>query len=145
MRRGKTWFRIALPILTVLWIGFILSRSMKPANESHMESQYYLSHLRALIPGVSMFFVRKAAHFIEFFVLGLLLYWDVILLWRRSVLISAFAGLLVAASDELLQRMIPGRSGELADVLLDFCGVVMACLLAWSVSKPREKKRGTKT
>lgn len=144
MRSRKTWLRVVLPVLTILWIGFILSRSMKPANASHVESKYYLTQLRMLIPGVSMFLVRKAAHFVEFFVLGLLLFWDVSLLWRRCVPISAGAGLLVAAADELLQRTVPGRSGELTDVLLDFCGVITACLLAWGIAKIREKKRGNK-
>ena len=141
MRRSKKWLRIALPILTVLWIGFILSRSMKSGKDSSAESEFYYNLLHSVFPWITIFIVRKGAHFFEFFILGLLLYWDFRLLWRRSFWLPVLCGLLIAVADELLQRVIPERSGELADMLLDLSGVVTACLLAWLFCRLREKRR----
>ncbi len=141
MKRRIAWFRILAPILTVLWIGFIFSRSLKTGNESHTESTFYLDRFRSVFPGISMVLVRKGAHFLEFFVLGLLLFWDFRLLWRRSAILPALCGLLIAASDELLQSLTPERSCEWKDILLDFSGVAAACLLAWLISFLWEKRR----
>lgn len=141
MKGRKNWIRIVVPILTVLWIGFILSRSLKSGNASAAESRQYLGALRRVFPWVSMFLVRKGAHFAEFFILGLLLFWDFLLLWRRAFLLPCLCGLLIAATDELLQRLIPERSGEVKDALLDFSGVIAACLIAWGISVLLEKRR----
>lgn len=140
LRRSKNWIRLALPILTILWIAFILSRSLKTGDSSASESERYYSLLRSFIPGVTMFIVRKGAHFIEFFILGLLLFLDFRLLWKRSFWLPALCGLLVAVSDELLQLLVPERSGEIADMLLDFSGVAAACLLAMWISVIQDKR-----
>ena len=42
-------------------------------------------------------------------------------------------GTLYAASDEIHQLFVPGRSGQLRDVLLDSAGVAAGILLAWAV------------
>ena len=42
-------------------------------------------------------------------------------------------GTLYAASDEIHQLFVPGRSGQLRDVLLDSDGVAAGILLAWAV------------
>lgn len=72
-------------------------------------------------------FVRKAAHFSEYallacaFALNLLSYRrSKIFLVTGSVLLSA----IYAASDEFHQTFIPGRSGQISDVLLDTAGAL---------------------
>ncbi len=144
MKRKQTWLKVVLPVLTVLWIVFILTRSLKTGKASHAESVYCRNLLQRVCPGISMYLVRKGAHFIEFFVLGLLLFWDVWLFRRRSFWIPALAGLVIAVSDEMLQRIIPERSGELADILLDLSGVILACLAALGISALLDQKRGRK-
>ena len=42
-------------------------------------------------------------------------------------------GTLYAASDEIHQLFVPGRSGQLRDVFLDSAGVAAGILLAWAV------------
>jgi len=90
---------------------------------------------------VDMLLVRKLAHFTEYAVLGALLWLDWRLLGRDGLLLPLGAGLLFAAGDELLQTFIPGRSGELLDVLLDFSGVLAAVLPARLIRKRKENKR----
>ena len=117
-------------ILTVLWVWFILSRSAKPASESSEESGWVLELARKLIPEIEMHTVRKLAHFTEFAILGVLLWADCRLLKKSRWWTPLVAGLTVAAADEFFQTSVPGRSGQLSDVLLDFSGVLAAVLLA---------------
>ena len=69
---------------------------------------------------------RKIAHLTEFYLLGFLLVniWadgkKSITLWY--VLVAIFISLLYAGSDEYHQTMIPGRSGEVKDVVIDTTG-----------------------
>ena len=143
MRSNQRWKLAGLLLLDLVWIGFSLSRSMKPAAVSSSESGWVLNLVRAVFPFATMHLVRKAAHFIEYFVLGIL--HDAV--WRTAcksnLLVPILAGLFVAAADELLQRSIPGRSGQLSDVVLDFCGVLAACLLMRLLRILRAKTKKT--
>lgn len=135
--------RCLVPALlaTLLWLCFIYARSAQPASVSHEESSAVLELVRKLLPVASMKLVRKLAHFIEFAVLGGLLWLDWRLLARGRILLPLGAGLLFAAGDELLQTFIPGRSGEALDVALDFVGVCAAVLLAQYIRKRKERSR----
>lgn len=129
IRKGR-W---AALLLVALWIGFILLRSAKSASESNEESLALLEWLRRLFPGLTNHFVRKAAHFTEYFILGALLCAAWRLLGRGNALLPLGLCAAVACVDEfLIQVNTPGRSGELGDVLLDTLGALAGlgiCLL----------------
>lgn len=74
--------------------------------------------------------VRKTAHFAEYAILGFLLTGAASLGngWK-SFLQPGFTGALYAASDEFHQLFVPGRSGQISDVLLDSAGVCFGVLL----------------
>lgn len=134
--------RILFPLLTVLWFAFILARSLKNGVQSDSESGLVRSFLQGLFPGITMHFVRKLAHFLEYFLLGGLLLTDFRLYGRRSLFRPALLGLLAAGTDELVQRFVPQRSGELLDVLLDFSGVLTGILTAlglWALAEKRKR------
>ena len=140
--RGKSLLRALLPLATLLWLAFILTRSMKSGAASHAESSSTLTLLQRIAPFLTMRFVRKFAHFFEFFVLGGLLLADFRLFGCRRLVWPALLGLLATCADELIQRFVPARSGELADVLLDFSGVLAGCLAAvgaWTLVRRRRK------
>ena len=132
-------------LLSVLWTGFIFVRSLQPAEVSSAESSLSLVLLQRIFPGASMFFVRKAAHFAEYLILGLLLGAGFRTVRRCSVFLPLIPAIGVAASDELIQTMIPGRSGQVSDVLLDLSGTAAACVLAavWVWLRKRKKRRQT--
>ena len=134
----KSWKPALSLTLTALWLCFIYARSAQNAAVSHEESVSVLTLLLRLAPSLTLHTVRKLAHFTEFFILGGLLWLDWRLLERGKVLLPLGAGLLFAAGDELLQCFVPGRSGELADVLLDFCGVAAAVGLGCLLRRGRE-------
>lgn len=76
------------------------------------------------------FVVRKTAHCILYTVLGVLSFLSVVsyrnLKYRCRILISAAICLLYAASDEIHQLFVAGRSGEVRDICIDFCGSFLA-------------------
>lgn len=69
--------------------------------------------------------VRKTAHFLEYALLSAAIAFP---LWIRKyrgirlILLSVFAAALYAAADEFHQLFVPGRSGQIKDVLLDTAG-----------------------
>lgn len=93
-------------------------------------------------------FVRKGAHFAEFFVIGAVLTWVTLLLpggfkWER-VFLPLFFSLLAAVGDEFLQTFLD-RSGQVRDVVLDFagaaCGIGLVLLIARAHVKGKIGKR----
>ena len=94
-------------------------------------------------------FVRKTAHFTAYMGIGIMIAaamrtYDIKL--RYKLIIPAAIGLIYAASDELHQSFTPGRSPQVSDVLLDFCGVLtgiglitLICLIYIHIKKRRKK------
>ena len=84
------------------------------------------------------FFIRKGAHFFIYFLLGF--FWFLGLRKRVRdkwlvLLLSIMLAIGYASFDELQQSFNPGRTGLMADVLLDtagaFVGVLMAKILSF--------------
>ena len=74
--------------------------------------------------------VRKAAHFLEFAVLGALFFmffstFDGVIKKYRFVF-SLAAGFVYAVSDEVHQAFISGRACMAIDLLIDFSGILLA-------------------
>ena len=129
--RGKINTRtVIFAAACLLWLAFIFARSLKSADESTMESAWVLELVRKLIPSVSMHFVRKLAHFTEFFILGCLIFTAV-----RRILPSSAVCLAAAVADELLQSSVPGRSCQISDMLLDFCGSLAGILILFLIMR----------
>lgn len=88
---------------------------------------------QALVESLS-FVVRKGAHMFLYFVLtGLLLLALRTLIQHSGGRAAAAAALcaLLAGLDEYHQTFVPGRSGELRDVLVDLSGGCVFLLLWW--------------
>lgn len=122
--------------LTAVWILFIFFFSMQSGEESSQTSGGIVSLLvEVLFPqGFAYieqltFFIRKLAHFTEYFILGLLVL-QTLKQTRcpKQVLVSLVICVLVASCDETIQLFSGGRSGKVADVVLDsvgaWCGIM---------------------
>ncbi len=74
------------------------------------------------------FLVRKAAHISAYFVLGILIY-NLLKEYRlhiKHLIIASIAlAMLYACTDEIHQTFVPGRSGEVRDVLIDTAGAAV--------------------
>lgn len=134
--------RAALTLLTLGAVAFIFSNSFLPGEASGANSmsvvkalENVLSHVGIQVQ-ISEFFVRKAAHFLEFMLLGVLLMGTLRMYTprpSRHVTVALFSGLFVAVLDEWIQLYVPGRGSSVEDVLLDFGGLCFGVLLFFAV------------
>ena len=139
--------RFFLPsVLTLLWLCFIYGNSLQTGVESG-EASGQVHHIMnmpfeffGLGTPLSEYFIRKAAHFTEFFILGALVCADlwcfsVLTLRRRleySILVISSAlpvCTALAACDEYLQGFVDGRGSSVKDVLIDTSGAFTAILI----------------
>ena len=75
------------------------------------------------------FLIRKSAHFAEFSLLTLLVFFLARSYGLKKIncaIISLIYCLIFASTDEIHQLYVSGRSGEVRDVFLDFCGGVFS-------------------
>ena len=82
--------------------------------------------------------IRKLAHFSLYAVIGFLLMSLMStykLKQKNRILVSCSVGLLYAISDEIHQAFIPGRGPQIADVGIDFSGVVVGILISTLIIK----------
>lgn len=86
-------------------------------------------------PTLTEHLVRKLAHFSEFALAGVLGH-ICFSQWRKEmrfcILCTLFAGLFIALCDETIQLFVPGRSGQIMDVWIDFSGYV-AGMFVWAI------------
>ncbi|MBO5454571.1 MAG: VanZ family protein [Clostridia bacterium] len=80
--------------------------------------------------------VRKLAHFSIYAFLGgsllISFYYNFLSLRiKRNIFISQFLSIIYAISDEVHQMLIPGRNGNLFDVIIDSAGAFVGILLVF--------------
>lgn len=93
------------------------------------------------------FFVRKNAHFFAYMLLAILSLNAVRRSWSRgwmSMGVAFIISVLYAISDEVHQLFVPGRSGQVSDVLLDSIGALVGIVLYAGISHWSGKKRKLK-
>ena len=138
-------------VLMVIWMAIIFVMSARDGNESG-DMSHNVGRLigRIFMPGFEQmkeddqeayaenidFYVRKTAHAMEYTILGVLAslcfyYYEI----RHYAVMGFLLGVLYAASDEIHQVFVPGRSGQLTDVMLDSCGVLAGSLTCFLVIK----------
>lgn len=145
-------------VVTALYVLFIFSNSMQPADISSIESgsvlvlvQRFLAAVGAGQVGITEHIIRKLAHFTEYTVYGVLLsqcFRRFAAKADRQVLQKILLGFLVPFLDETIQLFVEGRSGQISDVWLDCAGVLFgtilfACIAALA-GRIREGKREKK-
>lgn len=145
MKRGKDdgqmkHIKKSIPwLLVIIWMGLIFCFSHQPASQSsHLSSgisQTLVTILGKIIPAMAdeadwmHYIIRKAAHLFVYMVLGFLVSHALansgVKGWRRFGLAMVIC-FLYAVSDEVHQVFIPGRSGQIGDVVIDSVGALLA-------------------
>jgi VanZ family protein len=143
----RTLLRSWLPV--VLWASLIYFFSTSTFT-SPQTSRILIPVLHWLLPGAAPQtldllheIARKCAHFVNYFVLGLLLFralrgpgkgWA--LRWALLAVLLAFG---YAASDEYHQSFVAGRGSSAMDALLDTTGAATAQAVAWAFLQARQR------
>lgn len=132
-------------VLIVSWMIFIFSMSSQTSEVSSNTSGETIKVVLSIIPKFSeqpeevkenmvedlQFITRKSAHFIGYMILGILSmllflqYDEVNKKPQFAFLISA----IYAICDEIHQLFVPGRAGQVRDVLIDSSGSLVGILI----------------
>ena len=138
-------------VLLVLWMGFIFSMSCENAEESSNTSGQTIKVVLTTVPEFEkqpeevkvniieelQFIVRKSAHFIGYMILGILasgliLYYGNI---NKKYLLAFLICVIYAISDEIHQLFVPGRAGQVRDVLIDSAGSLLGIIIVMAFEK----------
>ena len=132
VKRTMAW------VMAVMWMGVIFTMSAMPGEVSGQQSGAVVALLLALLPegllqairpDTLALLVRKGAHMAEYAVLCLLLARALRLSGARRPLVAAAAlSAAFAATDELHQSFVDGRSAMLTDVVIDTVGAALGAL-----------------
>lgn len=140
--------RLIFVLLSLAVAVLIFWFSHQPAEESSGDSRSFIMSVFNVLPVLSGMtegeklaiighihsFVRKTAHFSIYAVLGIcVVNWVVtyVASMKKALFYSAAVCFFYACTDEFHQLFIPGRSGELRDVLIDTCGAVTGILVVF--------------
>lgn len=152
--------RIIAVILLVIWAAVIFVMSAQPAKESSRLSGGIVTKVISVvcydfkdlsaerqtsITDTVTFIVRKTAHFLEYFILGLLAFvtantFRKYKFFVRTLSAAAFC-VLYAVSDEIHQYFVPGRACRFGDICIDTAGSILAIVLLASIVTIKKKRK----
>ena len=132
-------------ILPFLWMLVIFAFSHQPAAISDTQSGVFVEQLQAWLPaadsGFLTFIVRKSAHIFAYFVLGVLIFRSLRQTkLAKPVLWAPIICAVYAATDEFHQLFVPGRSGEVRDILIDTIAAITGVVITHLILKTTCKK-----
>lgn len=134
-------------ILVILWMTLIFIMSSSNSIESNNQSGYIVNYIANLFNITNLntlsYIVRKLAHLTEYFILGFLVI-NMITCYKKKTYISIIICILYAISDELHQSLVPGRSPQIKDIIIDSIGslsgiLTYLCILN-TINKYKRKK-----
>ncbi len=143
----------------VLIMVFIFWNSAQTAEQSTVTSESFTEKLLTVVlPSFSdlgeaerqtviadmQFIVRKSAHFLVYFALGVCCFSAINtyqIKTKNKVLTAIIICLLYATSDEIHQLFVVGRAGRATDVMIDLVGAVLGILLTLSIVAAHKKRK----
>lgn len=143
--KKQTALKIFLWVAMIAVMAAIFCFSAENADESGETSGAFVRAVLGLFPAYNkmrsaaqdalvesvMYAVRKLAHFSVYAGLGFFMH-SLVRQYtkKRTLLLTALFSAAYAASDELHQFFVPGRSCKVTDVFIDTAGAVVGALIA---------------
>ena len=140
-------------ILSIIWMSIIFYFSNQVASVSSAHSGGVINTLsNVFIIGdivkfmesidIAEFVVRKSAHMFVYLVLAILIFMSIYEKndTKEIYLKSMFFTFLYAVSDEIHQRFVEGRSGEVRDIFVDSFGAFLGLLIVYFIFRKIEKR-----
>lgn len=129
MRKILSW------TVVILWMAVIFNLSAQVAEQSNQLStgltEIIAKTIERFVPNINFdissfnHIVRKNAHFMAYLLLGILVLNALRrsgLYGHKSIILALLICILYAISDEAHQLFVPGRGGQLKDVIIDSAG-----------------------
>ena len=137
-----------LPVIIIMFIIFSLSKDGSTASDykSNGIADIILKsfNINNLDPFYLNILIRKLAHFIIYYILGFFvinaLYKTTNLSIFNIFILALLICIMYACSDELHQLFVPGRSGEVKDIIIDSNGSSVIILIYYFYLKIFVKK-----
>lgn len=139
--------KIIKTLLFVSWLILIYLLSTETGDQSGSLSDGILLSIAKLLKisdtkafvDTFGFFIRKLAHFSEYFILYILTY-ECFKEYNcpKLIVVSVLFCVLYASFDEFHQLFVDGRCGQLSDVIIDSSGSIVSCFL-WRLVKKNER------
>ncbi len=136
---------VAKVLLCVIWLGVIFYNGTRPGEISQKTSKEVIKVASAVmkIPKATLntpsikfskvnYYVRKNAHFFQYFIFSLFLcdaVKELKLYKATEIFLLLFILLLFPVLDEFIQKFIPGRTSLIFDIIIDFSGGVLAMVI----------------
>lgn len=146
-------------IAVILWMALIFHLSAQPATQSKEISRGITEVVVETVERVAPnraddidiqrvhHLIRKNAHFFSYLVLGVLVLNSLTRsgsLGVKDVTFALVICILYAISDEIHQLYVPGRRGELRDVIIDSLGSTVGIGMYLGFSKLRKREGNTR-
>jgi VanZ family protein len=148
------WLKLWWPALLWAVVISLLSTDLFTAENT---GHFIVPILHWMFPQASVetldfmhYMIRKSAHFVEYFVLSLLILRGIRAGRHSTRLAWALAAIALvggyAALDEYHQSFVPGRTAAVADVVLDTSGgiaaqVIAALVMLWGDVRRRDREK----
>ena len=133
--------KIVYLLCTILVVIFIFYNSMQNGDDSSKASMSVLTFINNIITNIGLDFqmegnfIRKLAHFVEFFIFGTFLMLTFVSFTNKTFSETGFPMFFVTfvpVVDEYIQIFSVGRASSVKDVLLDFfagmTGIILVCI-----------------
>lgn len=148
MHKRIGWGAASVFMLCIIWGNSMLPGSVS-STISSQASQGILSVIYSLIPNLPFdfysfhSFIRKAAHFGEYALLGICTYqWMKTYSIKKSLYYAFVICIICASADELIQYFTPNRLSKLSDVVLDSIGALCGASICQLMARRREYYAG---
>ncbi len=121
-------------ILTLLWLAMVLLQAFLPGSASYAESNGVLALANVIFPWLTHSVLRRAAHFIEYFLLGFLMTGTFCYARKFTIFKPMFFCLFTALCDETIKIFAVDRLAQISDIWVDAAGAMAGILLMWLIS-----------
>lgn len=140
----KNKYSIICGILVILWMISVFLFSNQASVESTTTSGNFITHFVTFfnsylseekiqeIVNILQPIVRKLAHFSLYTLGGILIATFFYTLKSKVVYVKSYSialGSIYACTDEIHQLYVPGRSGEIRDILIDTVGIIFGVFI----------------
>ena len=129
-------------LLVIIWMIFIFIMSSFDADTSSNQSGLIVNIISNILNvsdiDLITFIIRKLAHFMEYFILGILIC-NSVYIYNKKNIYGIIICSIYAFSDEIHQIFVPGRSFQIRDIIIDILGSMVGIIIFYLYKQKFDK------